>query len=184
MKSSYFRLLGLCAVCLLFVGQGCVSLSGDKGATSGPAGMFASTNRGESWQPVSSLPKVDGVKSMSGVSVYRMFGDPQDPKAMYWASRGHGLFFTYDNGLTWQQPWSESLKQGFIYSVAVHPKDKCTIYVTTGKLVYKSTDCNRTWAEIHREATDDQVVSVLISPTAPYDVYEHIIINFPQFLKN
>ncbi|MBU0661122.1 hypothetical protein KKG22_02985 [Patescibacteria group bacterium] len=168
---TYVRLLSLCALSLLFIGQGCVSFGSSSSNSSGPAGMFASSNKGESWQPVSTLPKSDGIKNMSGVSVYRIFDDPQDPSTMYWASRGHGLFFTHDNGITWQQPLSPSLTQGFIYGVAVHPKDKCTLYVTNGKLVYKSTDCTRTWSEVHRESSSDNVVSVLISPVAPYDVY-------------
>lgn len=159
----------LCA--LLLVGQGCLSLSGSSdNVTSGPAGMFVSTDRGESWKAISVLPEADGVKNINTASVYRLANDPQDTGALYWASRGQGMFYSYNSGVNWMRA-TEPLKSGFIYSVAVHPTDKCTIYASNGKQVFRSVDCNRSWTEVYRESNNDRVNSIAISSFAPYQMY-------------
>ncbi len=155
---------------LLFIGQGCVSLSSDQ-ARSGPAGMFASVDQGESWNGVSLLPEADGIKDISASSVYQLVEDPKDPKAMYWASRGEGLYYTYDEGKSWDRA-TGPLSTGFIYSVSVNPQDSCIIYATDGAKVYRSIDCNRNWTEVYQE-TD----AVLISSLAvdPFDLQKVFI---------
>ena len=169
---SFFSKFGLFFLVLVLTGQGCLSASGEKGtSTVGPAGMFVSINRGDSWKQISLLPEAEGVKSISGANVYRIFEDPQDPRTMYWASRSNGLFYSYDDGGSWQQT-EGPLSSGFVYSVAVHPKDKCTVYATNGRFVYKTIDCNRTWTEVYRESRPDVLVSSLdINPFPPHQIY-------------
>lgn len=170
---KYFLRLSLFAISIVLAGAGC-SVYGDRTGieASGPAGMFLSTNKGDSWQSVSQLPTVEGVKDMSQVSVYRLFTDPQDNSALYWASRSRGFFFSYDNGQSWQRPGQNIFSGSFIYSLAVHPNDKCTIYVTDGSVVMKSVDCNRTWKEVYRESRDNtQIISLAFHNFEPYDVY-------------
>jgi len=164
--------MSLFVALLVFGGAGCIDVGGGAGAeTTGPAGMYVSTDRGETWKQISAVPTLEGVKNATAASVYNIFEDPQDPKAMYWASRNAGLFFTYDDGKTWQQP-DEILNAGFVYSVAVHPEDKCTVFATNGRFIYKSTDCNRTWTEVYRESRSNVgVVSLDIHPFPPYQLY-------------
>lgn len=152
----------------MLIGQGCLSLGGGSGPqTSGPAGMFASTDKGESWQSISKLPTVEGVKDLSGVSVYRLFTDPDDSAALYWASRGNGFFYTYDEGRVWQQPKGD-LAGGFIYGIAVDPRDRCTLFVTNGPFVHKSDDCSRSWKEVYQESRGNtRAVSIAFNPTRP-----------------
>ncbi len=156
------------------MGQGCVSLSsgGGSGAqTSGPAGVFVSEDKGENWKQVSQLPTLEGVKTLSQVSVYRLVNDPQDDKAMYWLSRGHGLFYSYNNGKSWRAAEGK-LSTGFIYAAAVHPENKCAIVATNGGEVYQSNDCGRTWEEIYRESrTDVRVNSLAYNPFRPYEIF-------------
>lgn len=164
---------GVLCVVILLVGQGCVSLRrGGETTTAGPAGMFISFDKGDAWQPIAQLPTVEGVRDLSAVSVYRLFSDPEDPNALYWASRAHGFFYSYNAGKEWRQG-AEALAKNFIYSIAVHPKNKCTIYVTTGDRIYKSTDCSRSWEEVYVEARTDgtHVMSLVVPPFAPYDIY-------------
>jgi len=168
MKKSFLH-IGLFLAALTLVGQGCVS-SSNTDVSAGPAGMFVSIDKGESWQAISLLPDVAGTKDVSSASVYRLFEDPQDSSAMYWATRGNGLLYSYDDGKSWQQP-TGPLSSGFIYGVAVHPKDKCTIYASNGSFLYRSTDCNRTWVEVHRDAVGSRITSVIINPFPPYQVY-------------
>lgn len=165
MNSFFPRALVLCSA-LLFLGAGCFSLVEDDSiTTTGPGGMFASQDKGESWTQISTLPTTDGPVSLAGVSVFRLFEDPQDPKAMYWGSRGDGLYFTYDQGKSWQKAQG-ALASGYIYSLAVDPKNKCLLYASVGQLVYRSDDCSRSWEEIHREnRTTARINALIISPS-------------------
>lgn len=157
--SRFFLLFGV----LFFVGAGCLSLTDSQG-TSGPSGVFVSSDKGQSWKQISSMPTQDGVKSLASVGVFRLVDDPQDPKAMYWASRGNGLYFSYDEGVTWQSAKGE-LSTGFVYSVQVNPNDKCTLYATNGARVYRSEDCSRTWQEMYREDnTAARVNAIFVMP--------------------
>lgn len=166
---KYFSYIGIFSLMLLFLGQGCITTSGNTSGA-GPAGMFVSTDKGESWQSISLLPEVGGTQDVSSASVYRLIEDPQDPRALYWATRGQGMLYTYDDGNSWHQP-EGPLSSGFIYGISVHPKDKCTIYVTNGTFVYKSVDCNRSWVEVHRDTVGSRVTSVAINPFPPHEIY-------------
>lgn len=154
---------------LLFIGQGCVSLSSDQ-TRSGPAGMFVSVDQGEAWSQISLLPEADGVKDISGSSVYQLIEDPKDPKAMYWASRGEGLYYTYDDGKTWHRT-SGPLSSGFVYGVSVNPQDSCIIYGTNGSRVYRTIDCNRNWTEVYQETDASLISSLAVDPFDLQKIY-------------
>jgi photosystem II stability/assembly factor-like uncharacterized protein len=167
-KTSIF---GIFLLVLLLTGAGCVSFSSNDRTTQGPAGMHISTNRGDTWSQIASWPTLEGVKNISGISVYRLIEDPNDNKAMYLATREHGLFYTYDDGKSWQRA-EGALSSGFVYGVAVHPTDKCIIYATTGSRVYRTEDCSRNWKEVYRESrSNTRVVSIAFGHTVPYRVY-------------
>lgn len=155
----------------LLLGAGCLSLNGNDQATTGPAGLFMSQDKGSSWSALSAFPTVEGVRQLSGVSVYRLVGDPQDSKTLYWLSREHGLFFSINEGKEWRRT-EGALSSGFVYALAVHPKDKCTIFVSNGGQVYKTDDCGRSWREAYREVRSDaQINSLVFNPFAPHFVY-------------
>ena len=163
-------LLSILAFGLLTVGAGCISFSTGTN-TSGPVGMFLSTDRGENWQPIVSWPTVEGVKSIATAEVYRMVEDPNDSKAMYLATRNVGLFYTYNDGKSWQR--SEGpFSTGYVYSVAVHPLDKCIIYATNGNKVYRTDDCSRSWQEVYRESrSDTMIVSLAFSYSSSHHIF-------------
>lgn len=170
-KHFLFRSLILSSLVLL-AGAGCVSFSSTDPSTSGPAGVFVSSNGGDAWQQLAAFPQATGVQSIAGVSVYRIFDDPQDPDTMYLTTRGQGMFYTYDNGNTWQRSSFLPLQNGFVYAVAVHPKDKCLLFATNGTQVFKSTDCSRTWDEVYREGrTGVNISSLAFSFNSPYEIY-------------
>lgn len=157
---------------VLFLGNGCLTLgNSDTATTSGPAGVFVTTDKGKSWKQISAMPTSEGVQTLSGVSVYRFFEDPQDPDAMYWGSRGQGLFFSYDQGVTWQHARGP-LSSGFIYSVQVHPDDKCLLFGSLGSRVYRSEDCSRSWQEIHRDdRPGSRIAAIHIRPFGEHELY-------------
>lgn len=156
---------------MMLLGASCVSFSSNKTGTTGPAGMFLSTDKGESWQAISAVPTAEGVKNISGVSVYRLYEDPQDSRAMYLASSESGLYYSFDDGKTWRQP-EGALSSGFIYAVVVHPKNKCVLYVSNGRKVFRTDDCLRSWTEVFTEARSDvSVRAIAINPFSPYQIY-------------
>lgn len=159
-------------VAFLTLGVSCGGIGGDDEVqTTGPAGFFVTTDKGQNWQQISKMPTADGVQSLSDTSVFKVFSDPQDPKAMYWASRNKGLYYTWEEGQTWRHA-SSPLNSGFIRGVAVHPKDKCLVYVTNGKRVYRSNDCLRSWEEVYRESRDQvTITSIRFHDNSPYELY-------------
>jgi photosystem II stability/assembly factor-like uncharacterized protein len=141
---------------LLLTGASCIQTSGS-GNTA--MGMYRSDDKGDSWKQISALPTPKGVQSIAGVRVYRIFTDPSDPDAMYLGTRGQGMYYSYNNGDSWQA--AEALGGKFIYSVAVDPKDKCTLYVTDGGNIYKSTDCSRTWKSVFVESLPAELIKAV-----------------------
>lgn len=163
--------LSLFVSVILFTGAGCLSLSqGDEPQTTGPGGIFTSLDKGETWKASSLMPTVDGVKNLQGASVYNLTDDPSDPNTFYWASRGNGLFYTTDAAKSWQRAVAP-LNTGFVYSVAVHPQDHCTVFVSTGINVYKSNDCLRSWSQLYREERSDIVRGIAVNPFSPFQVF-------------
>lgn len=154
-----FYLLGALMIGLLTAGAGCLQFGGNTAA--GPMGMYQSADKGETWKPIAALPTLQGVKSISGVNVYRLHTDPSDSNAVYIASRGQGVYYTLDYGASWQGVAAMNGK--FIYGLAVDPKDKCTVFISDGAHIYKTTDCLRTFEIIYTEERPDQrVVSVSV----------------------
>ena len=170
MKALIHRYLPL-ALGIVLIGQGCVSVGGGP-ATIGSAGMFVSTDNAESWRSISLLPTTEGVRDISGSDVYKLITDPQDPKALYWATRADGYYFSYDEGRSWARPLGSELQTGFVFGLTVDPRDKCTIYATNGIYTYKSVDCSRSWEEVYREGRPGvQVVAILFKPNNPRIIF-------------
>lgn len=167
MRRYILTLLALSSA-LIFLGAGCIDFGG--GTELGPVGMYRSADKGETWAPIASYPTAEGIKSIAGVNVYRVFTDPSDVNAMYLATRGQGMFYTYDNGSTWQR--AEPLSGKFIYGIAVDPSNKCILYVTDGPHIFKSSDCSRTWRTIYtEERPNEHFVGLAIDYGDPKVVY-------------
>lgn len=133
---------------LILTGASCVSFKSSN--TQGNLGVYRSSDQGESWQAVISMPTSEGVKSLAGANIYRLHQDPSDPNSLYMATRGQGLYYSYDNANSWQAV--AKFKDQYVYGLAVDPKNKCTVYVTNGSNIYRSTDCNRNWDLIYTES--------------------------------
>ncbi len=170
MKKNISVLLSVVAGVLL-LGAGCSPFGGNsEPTTTGPAGMFVSSDKAETWKQISILPQPGEPKSLSSVSVYKLEIDPHDSNTLYWGSRGNGLFYSYDLGKTWQLSPSP-LNTGFIYSIAVNPRDKCVVYASNGPRILQSTDCTRTWSEVYREPAKDRINSLVTDTFSPSRLY-------------
>ncbi|MFA6485820.1 MAG: hypothetical protein WCT40_00410 [Candidatus Magasanikbacteria bacterium] len=152
MRSKIF-LLGALAVATVLLGAGCISLGGGSSSV-GPMGMFRSVDKGDTWSAITAYPTAKGVGSISGLKIFRLYNDPTDPNAYYAATRGQGMYFTYNNGDSWQT--ISALAGKFIYGFDIDSKDKCTLYAADNAHIYKSTDCSRTWVTVYTEERPTQ----------------------------
>jgi photosystem II stability/assembly factor-like uncharacterized protein len=76
-------------------------------AGSQPAGLFRSEDRGESWQPVTTLNEHPSNKEWSGTGggdscVNSIEIDPRDPRRMYLAVSSGGSYRTANGGASWE----------------------------------------------------------------------------------
>ena len=152
--------------------SGCsISLGGEKGGTDRDAGVYLSANQGDTWQHKHLVSSISGeTQSISRVPVVNLAMDPNDHKAVYMASAGSGLFYTYNIEQGWNR--ADSFPGKTVNSVTVHPESKCIIYASAGNQVFKSTDCNRTWGSVYFD--DDpktRINSIAIDHYNPQAVY-------------
>ncbi len=139
----------ICLTLITIVVSGCGIKIGQKEVPN-DGGIYKSADSGETWANKVALP-VLGPETLSlvGVDVNDLTLDPQDHLTLYLATNDSGLFYSYDGGETWQAPRSQPVEMKSLKSVAVDPKDSCTIYVAAARRIYKSANCARTWQEIY-----------------------------------
>ncbi len=139
---------------ILLIFPGCIiniKGSGNKGAQ---AGIFKSFDKGNSWIQKSLVPTTSGKPlSLAGVNIRDLSLDPQDSLALYIATPNNGLWYSYDGAENWFP--AGSLKTTSVNAVAVDPTLKCTIYVASGREIWKSIDCNRSWEVVYTDARGD-----------------------------
>jgi len=155
-----FLLFGFLSLLALFVSSCSISFSSDDGLgfdSSSDGGVFVSTNKGEEWKQVVSIPTIKGSpESIKRINVSDLVMDPSDYSAVYLGSVSNGLFYTFNIVKGWQK--ANTLPLSRVRSVAVDPKDKCTIYATGENKVFKSNDCSRTWEQVYYD--NDLQISV------------------------
>jgi len=83
--------------------------------------------------------------------------DPSDHEVIYAGTKEGGLLWSEDAGASWRQPRDPALRQGAVRSVAVDPKDICTIYATVGTRLYRSLTCGRTFQSTYEETRQNVV---------------------------
>ncbi len=127
---------------LPLLGVGCLSA---KTSVSTKGGLWESADAGNTWTSTSVIPTPTGLSSFSSVDMSTAVFDAADPDALYVGTVEDGMLFSYDNGASWQLPGQAEVRTGHVYSIAVDPRNKCTIYVALDSHIMKSTDCNRTF---------------------------------------
>lgn len=154
---------------LLLAGAGCITI-GAPSQTGLDGGVYKSINKGNDWAQVNIVPTANGMGSLNGINVMDLVFDPQDNNAIYLASAGSGLFYTWDGAQSWR--YVESLGSGNINSVAVDYKNKCVLYTALQNKVWKSNDCTRTWRAVYYDTRADiHVSAVAVDPANSNVVY-------------
>ncbi|MFH0928459.1 MAG: hypothetical protein V1821_03225 [bacterium] len=139
MKFSKFLVVSLTTI--LF-GASCVG-GGSQPAAPPTGGMWFSPNQGSSWQHIAVTVNSTTIGTNNEANVVTATFDPNDSSAIYVGTREFGMYYSYDNGRSWQQP--KEITTGSVNSITIHPKDKCTIVAAVGVRLYKSEDCNRSY---------------------------------------
>jgi len=154
---------GLCFIAvsaaLLLLGAGC------GGTTTGPkgpdGGVWKSADRGASWTNKRALVVGSKVTAAGALfDVTDMVMDPQDNKALYLATAGHGVAYSLDGGDSWQLAKIPNVSK--VNSVAVDPKNKCTVYAASANKIYKTETCARDWEQIFFEPRTEVVFTRLL----------------------
>lgn len=160
------------AASLLFVGAGCISFgSSTQTNTGADGGIYKTATKGDAWIQKIAVPTTTGEKrTIGGANVTTIIQDPSDPNAIYVGTTDNGMYYSYDGGESWLQP--SQLSRGRIPSLAVHPKEKCTVYVAIENKLLKTDDCSRTWNVTYLDARlDKQTTAVAVDSYNPQVVW-------------
>jgi photosystem II stability/assembly factor-like uncharacterized protein len=148
-----------------------VAPNGDVFAGVARAGVFKSANGGRSWRPLT-IPA-------SGSRVDALAVAPGDPDAVY-AGTGGGVFKSTDGGASWRAANGgllgkhtaagrrHRLIEGYIYSLAVDPRDSDTVYAGGWTLrLRKTTNGGASWQRLAPHSVD----AVVLDPSDPDTIY-------------
>jgi hypothetical protein len=106
------------------------------------AGVFKSTNGGDSWtRSASGLPQ--------NVTVRALAVDPQTGSIVYAGTDGWGVYRSGDGGATWSRtgefPFVNGSSNWQVLAVVVDPTTPTTIYAVSYSGLYKSTNSGGSW---------------------------------------
>lgn len=162
-------LFSLILVLPLFLGA-CIGSSKSSSSLAVLGGVFKTVDFGKTWISKSAVATVKNQPvNINELDMLSLVSDPQDPMTIY-AGTSFGMFYSYDFGESWNQ--ARGMKTGKINGVAVHPSEKCTLYATTGRYVYKSKDCGRSFESIHyNDSPTAEVDAIVVDSFNPEIIY-------------
>ncbi len=155
--------LGLGALVSVMLLSGCAITVGGASQTAVKAdgGIWKSIDGSKNWVQKVAVPTVNGkTASIANVDVDRISFDPQDHKAVYLSTEKNGIIYSYDGGDSWRQ--FNQLNSGKVVQVAISPRDKCTLYAITGKVLNFSDDCGRTWSVSYTHSDDKVLLTDIV----------------------
>ncbi len=156
-RKKFLLASGTILIFLITAGAAC-GLSLKTSALDG--GVFQSVDDGQNWTQKVLVPTTSGApQSIAGVNILTLVLDPEDNRAIYLGTEGDGLFLSYNGAESWLQ--ADGMNRGAINAVAVDPKTKCTIYAGATNLIFKSTDCSRSWVNIYVDSRSNAVVTAI-----------------------
>jgi len=160
-------------VSLLLTSCGIIKFnSGTKTNNAAPqqVGFYKTINRGDTWLSKSSIYTTGGKsQTFSGFNITTMTTDPQDENTLYLGTETKGILYSYNRGEGWMSTVPGS---GVVNAIAVDPLDKCTIYSAIFNKIYKSTDCARSWQQIHFSTlAKETYITLAIDPTNGSQIY-------------
>ncbi len=159
---------------------GCIKLKSPNETTNTglmDGGLFRTDSAGARWGQRSLFATPAAAQASFGaVDVADLKMDPSDSSAIYFSSIGAGLYYSYDRGESWSVV-KDLGRQATVRSIAIDPKDKCTVYAAMGYKVYRTEDCSRTWEIIY---TDNDKSSAIDHVLVDYYNTDNIYIGFSR----
>ena len=140
--------------------------------------LYRSTDRGESWTPISGdLTK--GADTRGRISAIAVA--PSDAKTIYVGTSDGLVQVTTNRGQTWTNITRPPLPNRWVSRIAVSPTDPRVAYVVFNGFnthtpdapghVFKTTDRGRTWRDISGDLPDVPALSIVLDPNAPGTIY-------------
>lgn len=157
------------AALLIFAGVGCIQIGAPQNQAA-DGGIWQSSDKGKNWAQKNLVLTSKGAGTLANINALDFILDPQDDKAIYLASAGSGLFYTWDGGESWR--YNDALGAGYVNSLAVDYKNKCVFYAALQNKVQKSVDCGRSWETMYFDTRPEVYVSaVAVDRANPAIVY-------------
>lgn len=142
------------------------------------AGLFASRDRGATWQEVSGLTshptRPNWSPSNGGLCLHTILPDPTNPRRMWVAVSVAGIFRTDDGGATWQirnmgLPYAAtgtvpSEVDRSVHKLVLDPRQPDTLYVQLHTGVFKSTDSADSWQPIETGLPSRFAFPMVVTP--------------------
>lgn len=164
-----FLLLGIVAFFVIpFLLQN-ISLPGFSGA-SGTAGIFKSTDGGESWSAKNSI---DSSKStISSANITDVAFDPFDNNIIYIGTESSGMFRSANNGESWKKITDSNKtlsSNAKINKIAISSKDSsrilAAVFQNNSGAIFKTEDAGQSWKQVYIVPVSKQDVgSVVMDP--------------------
>lgn len=166
-----FKSLGLLSLALFIVtGAGCGTSTAPKQAAGPDGGIYQSRDTGETWKQLKILNLGEKQASIANMGIVTMASDPQDPKAIYAGTVENGVIYSLDEGASWQN--AQGLNAGRINAIAIHPKEKCTVFAARNNQIMKTDNCSRDWSQAYFDPrTDKQFTAISIDWYNPNSLY-------------
>ncbi len=144
---------------LILTGAGCLGSSSSSGSD---GAVWRTSDNGSNWTQLSALPSSSGVGSIAGVNVTSIEIDPNDSSVYYIGTESNGLFYTYDDGTTWQRPEDDRVRSGEVLDIEVSADNICTLYALKSDRILKSNTCGREWESVYSETRSDEHLTAIV----------------------
>lgn len=138
--------------------------------------LYESENRAVNWNPISD-DLTDGLHpsgSLSFGTLTAIAASYTNTNTIYTGSDDGNVHVTFDRGITWENI-SEGLPDRYITSLAIHPEDDLTLYVTLSGFsnldytphVFKTNDGGQSWSDISSNLPSIPANDIIIVPSNP-----------------
>jgi len=149
------------------------------------AGLFRTTDGGESWHEVAGLRGHASGPSWApgagGMCLHTILLDPANPKRIYVAISAAGTFRTDDAGTTWK-PINRGLHSQYIpnpeaevghcvHKIAMHPSRPNTLFMQKHWDVMRSNDAGESWLEVSGNLPTDFGFPITVHAHEPETIY-------------
>jgi photosystem II stability/assembly factor-like uncharacterized protein len=150
-----------------------------------PAGLFSSTDGGQTWSHVSGLrehpSRPEWQPGAGGLCLHSIVPHPVDSHRMWVAISAVGTFETTDDGRSWQTR-NRGVRADFIpgpapdfgqcvHKLGLHPVRPEVLYQQNHCGVYRSDDGGRQWTEISDGLPSEFGFPIAIHPHDPSTIY-------------